>query len=199
MIECQRRAIVAAANNQTATVLYELCAFAAAAIALASKVVERLERGKGALLIGLVAFALGALQGCAVELGPVPGARPAMESYATELTTAIDTWIEVYDLGTANPYELDVVIADVPLFEHLCERPAETATGCTGGDRLHLLVIDATDPDEIRNSVTHEAMHWLSWYSHDVASNNPEHDDPLIWGEGGILERTNNALGLPHD
>ena len=196
MIECQRRAVVAAANNQTATVLYELCGFAAAAIALASKVVERLEKG-GPLLIAL-AFTIG-LQGCATELEPVPGARPAMETYAIELSTAIGEWSEVYDVGSADPYALEVVIADVPLFEHLCERPAETATGCTGGDRLRLLVIDASDPDEIRNSVTHEAMHWLSWYSRDVASNNPAHDDPLIWGEGGILERTNHALGLPHD
>lgn len=60
------------------------------------------------------------------------------------------------------------------------------------------MLIHATEGNP-RSTLTHEVMHWLSYCSGAFADAQTEHDDPLIWGTGGVLARTNEAIRLPHD
>ena len=211
-LAAQRHALIAAANGDTSAALVHLCALGAALIAFASRVSERLaklERGAG-LLLALVAAT--ALQGCAVdveaELPPVgavesdmfsvPNESPAMERYASELTVAIDTWAATYDISDdCDPYALRIAPAGDRLFARVCGKG--DLLGCTAIiDRRNAVMLIRPTADKA-NTVTHEAMHWLAFCSGAFADAQSDHDDPLIWGKGGILARTNDALGLPHD
>jgi hypothetical protein len=195
-LAAQRHALTAAANGDTATALYMLCAVGAALIAFASRMSERvgrLEPGKGALLLALVS-ALGI--GCSYE---IPGESPAMRDYAPEMSTAIAEWSDVYE--ACDPSGVTVAVAAGELYEELCgEGSLRNSVGCHSVapyPTRHVLVMRSDRVE--RNTITHEAMHWLADCSGAFPDSQEAHDAPEVWGHDGILERTNDALGLPHD
>jgi hypothetical protein len=52
---------------------------------------------------------------------------------------------------------------------------------------------------EVLNTVTHEIMHIMAHRSGVFQDSQEKHDDKHIWGVNGVLDLTNQDLGLHHD
>ena len=123
-----------------------------------------------------------------------------MQAYAPELNTAMEQWSRVYDVGACDVQAVSAVVADGAAYAALCgDTPSKGCHSIAPRPDRHVLVINAQWANEARNTITHEAMHWLSQCSGTYRDDQPAHDDPLIWRRGGILDRTDQALDLPHD
>lgn len=121
------------------------------------------------------------LTGCA-QL-PIQG-EPAYALYPDEIDAALAS-----REAKCDPWALQVAYAtDIQAY---CPNARQ---GCYLGTR-QLALVSADYLDEDRNTMTHEAMHWID----DCQGLPGGHEDPEVWGPGGALERTNERLGLPHD
>jgi hypothetical protein len=130
--------------------------------------------------------------GCGIE---IPGEKPAMSLYPVEIDRAVQKWSKHYNACSTDT--LTIAVLDGEEFNSRC---GEENVGChvlvTGPGAHSVLIMRADRID--RNTITHEAIHWLASCSGDFENDNPEHDDPILWGDGGILERVNVSLGLPN-
>ncbi len=125
-------------------------------------------------------------------LPPVPrGFSRAAELYPDEIDAALAEWGA--DAADCDRSRVASIIADVPA--DYCGRPV---AGCyLQSGEWHWIVIARAVISAERNAVTHELMHWLGQC--DRGDPQGAHGDPAVWGPGGVLERVNGRLGLPHD
>lgn len=135
------------------------------------------------------------LSACAYE---VPGEAPLTEMYPAEIEAALEEFSRDHDVSRCDPSKLRVVIADESVLKDLCGDSSSETTGCNSTvprPERRVIVVDAADMAEERNIVTHELMHWLEECS--SGDQDFDHADESVWGEGGVLERANEELGLP--
>jgi hypothetical protein len=139
-----------------------------------------------------------ALSACAYE---IPGEEPAVSTFGYQIAVARSQWSRVYDIGACDPAGLSVVVADEPTWREMDGDADPSVMGChviAPRPTRHVLMIRARHPASYSAQyiVTHEAMHWFAQCSGTYIDDQPEHDDLLIWGRGGILERTHEVLGI---
>lgn len=151
-----------------------------------------------------------ALQGCILPAPEdrTPGEFRMCDRYAHLMDAAKEEWAKDYSLGTYDAGNIDIVFVsavELPaacyVKKYLQNHPGVTVNGCT----VHvddtwehpLIVINRDERYESWDGVAvHELMHVMSKYTGTWAGVQSLHDDPIIWGAGGIMQRTDNALGL---